>query len=78
MSIQSESFTDRLRRFGDMSPGWDSYGAKEIDVDCIHKALELYERLPPGPWIPVPCSDGGVQIEQHADGFDIEIMISKA
>lgn len=61
----------------DLKPGWDSYSAKPIDPRCIEKAFQLWREIP-GPWIVVPCADGGVQIEQHRDGLDIEITISPA
>jgi hypothetical protein len=60
-----------------LEPGWDSYGAKEIDHGCISKAIESACQLS-GSWHPVPLADGGVQLEQHADGLDIEITIRRA
>jgi hypothetical protein len=53
---------------------WDSYGAEPVDGRAINKALDILETLP-GLWDAVPCVDGGVQLEQHRDGFDIEIEI---
>lgn len=60
----------------DLKPGWDSYDAEAIDERCIDKAFELWRQLS-GEWQVVPCNDGGVQLEQHCDGFDIEITISR-
>ena len=60
-----------------LKQNWDSYGAPEIDHRCIAKAEQIYERLT-GAWSIVPCVDGGVQLEQHTDGFDIEITVSRA
>lgn len=54
---------------------WDSYGARKIDPRAIERAILLLDSLP-GNWQPVPCSDGGVQLEMHEGGFDIEITIS--
>lgn len=62
----------------DLKPGWDSYSAKAIDSRCIEKAFELWRGLGGVNWSVVPCSDGGVQIEQHKDGIDIEIRVSPA
>lgn len=56
---------------------WNSYGAPAIDERCIQKAYELWRQLS-GEWQVVPCNDGGVQLEQHRDGFDIEITVAAA
>lgn len=65
------------KKLRDLKPGWDSYNAKPIDPRCIEKAFQLW-REASGPWIVVPCTNGGVQLEQHRDGLDIEINISPA
>ncbi len=46
--------------------GWDSYGGHPISTNAIATIGEF--RV-------VPCSDGGVQLEIHRDGWDIEITI---
>lgn len=53
-----------------LKPGWDSYGACAIAPDAIRAARVMLS----APSV-VPCSDGGVQLEWHRDGFDIEIRI---
>lgn len=58
-----------------LQANWDSYGALAPDPRCVAKANELYLRLP-GAWDVVPSNDGGVQLEQHKDGFDIELLVS--
>jgi hypothetical protein len=60
-----------------LQPNWDSYGAPAIDERCIQKAYWLWRQLS-GEWQVVPCSDGGVQLEQHRDGVDVEIRVSAA
>lgn len=55
--------------------GWDSYDACTIDERAIKKALELLKVLP-GYWDAVPVNDGTVQLEQHRDGFDIEVSVA--
>lgn len=60
-----------------LEANWDSYGAVPIDGEAIKKALAMLDILQ-GPWSAVPCSDGSVQLEQHSDGFDIEVQISSA
>src|SRR3954466_11135055 len=60
-----------------LKPNWDSYGAKQIDIDCIRAAKEILRPLN-GRWQAVPMSNGGVQLEKHSDGIDIEITICRA
>lgn len=71
----SKPFPFKMLR--DLKEDWDSYGAAPIDDRCIRKAYELWWQLS-GDWQVVPTNRGGVQLEQHKDGFDIEIMIERA
>ena len=47
---------------------WDSYGAPKIDPATVERARA---------WLDggnvVPCSDGGVQLEWHSEGVDVEV-----
>lgn len=55
-----------LRKLG---PNWNSYGA----LPPTERALKIAETMTTNaPWI-CPTNDGGVQIEWHCNGFDIEI-----
>lgn len=74
----SERAMRQLAEMRHLLPNWDSYGASMIDRAAIAKAQELLPTLLPGPWQAVPCSDGSVQLEFHAGGFDIEIHVSNA
>ena len=47
-----------------LKPGWDSYGGKPITEEAIAAVDTLAV---------VPCSNGGVQIEMHRDGWDFEV-----
>lgn len=67
----------QLAEMRHLLPNWDSYGAKMIDRAAIAKAQEILPQLS-GDWRAVPCSDGSVQLELHAGGFDIEVHISNA
>ena len=60
-----------------LKENWDSYGGKPISPVAIEWAKAVLYRLGPG-WIPVPCSDGGVQLEWHAEGVDMEMTIAVA
>lgn len=63
-----------LRQMCFLEPNWDSYGAARIEPRAIERAIILLDSLA-GDWTPVPMSDGGVQLERHDEGFDIEITI---
>ena len=49
-----------------LGPNWDGYGGKPITPAAV-KTIEHFAA--------VPCSDGGIQLEIHRDGFDIEIVV---
>jgi hypothetical protein len=67
-----------LVRFANLTPGWDSYHAPPIRRDAGHFALEVLQgvmrpRTPP-PQV-VPSSSGGIQLEWHQKGIDLEVHI---
>lgn len=62
-----------------LQPNWDSYGALPIDPKCAGLALsiltQLMEDQTPPPTI-VPTVSGGVQLEWHMKGIDLEVEVS--
>ena len=62
----------------DLPENWDSYGARRINPTAIAFALQLlFDTMrsdTPSPSV-VPTSRGGVQLEWHAHGIDLEIEI---
>lgn len=60
----------------DLPAGWDSYGARPVDrrhVDAALRVLLLIMRHnTPAPSV-VPTNRGGVQLEWHTGGIDLEI-----
>lgn len=68
---------DRTDSFRDLGHDWNSYNGKMISLKAIDAAKDLLCKLGDG-WTPVPCSDGSVQLERHAGGLDIEIVVSEA
>lgn len=64
----------RLEQFATYKQGWDGYNGKPIHPLAIHWARVVLFRLGPG-WQPVPVSDGSVQLEWHAEGVDMEMVI---
>jgi hypothetical protein len=59
-----------LAKLRQLKHGWDSYGGLPPTPEAIAVAEIL---LQPGSLVPSP--DGGLQIEWHQGGYDIEITI---
>lgn len=68
----------KISELGDLETGWDSYGARPVDPECAAAAvdflLDLLDSSTPQPSI-VPTSRGGIQLEWHRLGADLEIEI---
>jgi len=68
----------QLVKFADLPENWDSYGSTRLKKDAGHFALEILQKImrprTPIPQI-VPTSTGGVQLEWHEKGIDLEINI---
>jgi len=68
----------RVVKLLEMPEGWDSYGAAKIKKDAGMFALEILQKVmrprTPIPQI-VPTAAGGIQIEWHEKGIDLEIDI---
>ena len=58
--------------------GWDSYDAPKIKFAAVRSALDLLVAIlkpeSPGPSV-VPTVQGGVQLEWHIQGIDLEIRL---
>ena len=69
---------DRLSELLTLPANWDSYGARPIDPKIALAAIRLLGRVmwndscPPSV---VPTNRGGVQLEWHARGVDLEINV---
>lgn len=61
-----DNWQEQLRA---LPENWDSYKAPPITELAIG-TLESFAA--------VPCNDGGIQLEVHRDGYDIEVCISPA
>lgn len=71
----------QFQKIRELDEGWDGYRAKPIRRDTIEFAQDLLEdimalwsQIPP-PSI-VPTTSGGVQIEWHEKGIDLELHIA--
>jgi hypothetical protein len=62
-----------------LQPNWDSYGASPIDPKRAGFALSILTQLmgdqTPPPTI-VPTVSGGIQLEWHMKGIDLEVEVS--
>jgi hypothetical protein len=73
-------FDPLMQGFADLltlQPNWDSNGGGAIDPKVIHYAMNFINGLL-GPTSPapraVPLSSGGVQLEWHRQGVDLEVV----
>lgn len=70
---------ERLSALLALPSDWDSYGAKPVDPQLALTALKLLGRVmhndSPSPSV-VPTSSGGLQLEWHARGIDVEVAIA--
>jgi hypothetical protein len=72
MSGTSHDARDAIMDCTRLPPGWDSYDGAPTSQAAAVAALRLLSVLTTAPAV-VPCSDGGVQLEWHTQGVDIEI-----
>jgi hypothetical protein len=68
-----------LVKLAGLPAGWDSYGAPPLRRDAGHFALEILHGVmrprTPAPQV-VPSSAGGIQLEWHEKGIDLELHIT--
>jgi hypothetical protein len=71
-----DSTVQALKNMLSLAANWDSYGAPPIDPITLSSALEFLcdaiQDDTPAPSV-VPTSHGGIQIEWHTQGIDIEV-----
>jgi len=69
---------NKICELGELPLNWDSYGARSIDLRTATFAVSiLFEFLSESDPLPsvVPTSCGGIQLEWHEGGVDLEIEI---
>lgn len=59
---------DQFAKLFALPYNWDTYGSPRISLAAIERAQAFLMCVSV-----VPCSDGGVQLEWHQDGHDIEV-----
>lgn len=59
---------------------WNSYGASPIDPKVVQEAMNLMNGIlsptSPAPRV-VPLSSGGLQLEWHRQGIDLEVVFDR-
>lgn len=76
LPVKYQEVSECIKRFTGLAPNWDSYGSSTISVDAVRNAIGILTNLsalglqPPQA---VPMSHGGVQLEWHPVGLDLEI-----
>ena len=60
-----------------LPPDWDSYGARSVDPALVQLAVDFVNTFmkpsSPAPRV-VPLSSGGLQLEWHRKGIDLEVV----
>jgi len=69
----------KLEQLRKLEPNWDGEGAPPVSFECCISALmfllESAANETPAPQI-VPTSEGGLQLEWHRNGIDLEVRFS--
>ncbi|MBM3735917.1 MAG: hypothetical protein FJW39_09045 [Acidobacteria bacterium] len=64
-----------------LPPGWNSYSAKPVSRECAEEAIRLLDELlefnTPLPSV-VPTVRGGIQLEWHTGGVNIEVYVNSS
>lgn len=62
-----------------LPPDWDANGGDPIEMEVVNAAFAfiptVLEAGSPAPWV-VPMSDGGIQLEWHTQGAELEVAIA--
>ena len=68
----------RFKEIISLPRGWDGYAGTPVSFATAQFAAQMIERL----WVPdvptpgiIPGTDGSVQVEWHAGGYDIELDV---
>jgi hypothetical protein len=71
------SIEKRVNTLLNLPENWDSYGAPRISAECVMAAFSLVlsnvVHETPAPQF-VPTSRGGIQVEWHIGGVDLELV----
>lgn len=76
-----EMVTGRLNELLTLQAGWDTYEATRIRPENAARALRFLARVMQPDTAPpslVPMSNGGIQLEWHRSGLDVEVTFAGA
>lgn len=69
----------RLQHLSRLGDNWDSYGGRPVADEAVFTALSVIARLLSDESVPpevAPTSEGGVQLEWHREGEELEIRVT--
>lgn len=72
------SAISQIARLLELRAGWDSNNAKPVQREAVNGALQVLSKVlgpaTPSPQV-VPTVGGGLQLEWHSGGLDIEVYV---
>lgn len=70
---------NRISQLTELAAGWNSYASREVQADMAMETVRFLATVAyPGIAAPaiIPLADGGLQVEWHRGGLDVEITFS--
>lgn len=67
-----DDWESRLDDLSELKENWNTYGAPPIDPRSILSARKLFRSI-----CVIPTTRGGIQIDSHVAGHDIEIELDE-
>jgi hypothetical protein len=68
-------YADRLAALAALEEDWNSYGAPPVDRDVLDVVGGFLGAIEHGEAALVPLSTGGIRVEVHRDGWDMELVL---
>ena len=80
-SLYVAEIQEQVEQLAAMEAGWHDGDGEAMDPATLAKAAEMALLAAPAipsyrPWL-VPCFDGSIQVEWHAEGWDVELTVSR-
>lgn len=73
-----ETLISRMNAVASLEAGWDGDDARPVTTDAVVSALEVLQDIMSRDTVApavVPATDGGLQLEWHRGGVDLEIYV---
>lgn len=75
-TLPSQATIERISALEGLKPGWNGHRAPAVSARALFNAKRIAQYLPSLDTIAVvPTNRGGVQLEWHGDGLDVEIEV---